>query len=340
MTDIRIDAQDEWVSEVTGPATAETPIDLTMSFMGRPVDYLLILLKTTFFIIITFGLYYPWARAERLRYLMNHTKLGPHAFSFNGTGQEIALSYFKGLFVYGLIYAGMIYGSRLTLETPVLGMAISVVFTSLFYGLLPLVIWGGKAYRLSRTRYRSIYFSVERRMRNAFLKRYFLDLMFTIFSLGFYGPVLIYNMQKNLTQATRWGNVPFQYTAQLSNSYWLSIQNFLLSVITLGLYMPFAFARRFNFNANHTRVGDQALLRSQITAGDVVVLVVVPLLLTTVTLGLAYPWVTVWARQRMLQRISVIGRMDFTGVRQNKDLASANGETMSDLWGVDMSMGV
>ncbi len=147
-------------------------------------------------------------------------------------------------------------------------------------------------------------------------------------------------MQKNFNNATRWGNVPLRYTARLSDSYWLSINNFLLCLVTLGLYMPFAFAKRLNFDANHTRVGDEIFVRAQITAGDVVMLVVVPLLLTTLTLGLAYPWVTVWARQRILQRFAVIGRLDLASVRQNKDLASADGETLGDLWGVDMSMGV
>lgn len=311
-----------------------------MDFNGKALDYLLIILKTTVLTLVTLGLYYPWARAERLRFLMNHTKLGPHAFSFNGNGKEIAIGYIKGLLVYGGIYAGIIYSGRLSGESPALGAALSLVFMALFYGLLPLAVWGGKAYRLSRTRYRSIYFSVDRQQRNAFLKRYALDLILVPVTLGFYLPVLLYNLQKNLTNATRWGNVPFSFTARLSDSYWLSIKNAFLMWITFGIYTPFAIAKRMNFDANHTRIGDQTFVRAQIKGGDVFALLFVPLLVTTVTLGLAYPWVTVWARQRLMQRFAVLGHIDFSSVRQNKDLTSADGETMSDLWGVDMSLGV
>jgi uncharacterized membrane protein YjgN (DUF898 family) len=323
-----------------GPGNQSTSINFSMDFSGKAVDYLLIILKTTLLTLVTFGLYYPWARAERLRFLMNHTKLGPHAFSFNGNGKEIAIGYIKGLLIYGAIYAGLMYSGRLSGESPGLGAVLSLVFISLFYGLLPLAVWGGKAYRLSRTRYRSIYFSVDRKQRNAFLKRYFLDLILVPLTLGFYLPVLFYNLQKNLTNATRWGNVPFHFTATLRDSYWLSIRNFFFTWLTFGIYMPFAIAKRMNFDANHTRIGDQTFVRAQIKGGDVFALLFVPMLVTTFTLGLAYPWATVWARQRLMQRFAVIGSMDFTLVRQNKDLTSAEGETMGDLWDVDMSLGV
>jgi uncharacterized membrane protein YjgN (DUF898 family) len=322
------------------PQSQSSPVDLTLGFNGQALDYLMIILKTTLLTLVTFGLYYPWARAERLRFLMNHTKLGSHAFSFTGNGKEIAIGYIKGLLVYGVIYVGIIYGSRIMTESPVLGGVLSAVFTLLFYGLLPLAIWGGKAYRLSRTRYRSIYFSIDRSQRNAFFKRYGLDLILVPLTLGFYLPVLLYNLRKNLTNATRWGNVPFSYTAQLKDSYWLSIENAVLMVITCYLFTPFALARRMNFDANHTRIGDQTFVRAQLTGLDIIAMIFVPLVLTTLTLGLAYPWVAVWARQRLLQRYAVLGQFDFSAVRQSKDLASAGGETMSDLWGVDMSMGV
>jgi uncharacterized membrane protein YjgN (DUF898 family) len=317
-----------------------TSVNFTMDFNGKAVDYLLLILKTTLLTIVTLGLYYPWARAERLRYLMNHTKLGPQAFSFNGNGKEIAIGYIKGLLVYGVIYVGLIYSGRLAGESPVLGAVLSLVFMTLFYGLLPLAVWGGKAYRLSRTRYRSIYFSIDRQQRNAFLKRYALDLLLVPLTLGLYLPVLLYNLKKNLINATRWGNVPFTFTASLRASYWLSIRNFLLTSITFGLYTPFALAKRMNFDANHARIGEQTFVRAQLTGLDAFALLFVPLIVTTLTLGLAYPWATVWARKRLLQRFGVMGLFDFASVRQNKDLTSADGETMSDLWGVDMSLGV
>jgi uncharacterized membrane protein YjgN (DUF898 family) len=327
------------MNEIT-PQAQLTPVNYTMGFSGKALDYLLLLLKTTLLTIVTLGLYYPWARAERLRFLMNHTKLGPHAFSFNGNGKEIAIGYIKGLLIYGAIYAGLIYGSRITAESPVLGGILSLIFLTLFYAFFPLAVWGGKAYRLSRTRYRSIYFSVDRQQRNAFLKRYAMDFVLVPLTLGFYLPVLTYNFHKNLINATRWGNVPFTFTGRLKDSYWLSIRNFLLTVITFGLYSPFAMAKRLNFNANNTRIGDQTFVRAQISGIDVLALIFIPLLVTTLTLGLAYPWATVWARQRLLQRYAVLGHIDFSSVRQNKDLTSADGETLSDLWGVDMSLGV
>jgi uncharacterized membrane protein YjgN (DUF898 family) len=57
------------------PQSQSSPVDLTLGFNGQAMDYLLIILKTTLLTLVTLGLYYPWARAERLRFLMNHTKL-------------------------------------------------------------------------------------------------------------------------------------------------------------------------------------------------------------------------------------------------------------------------
>jgi|GEM_PF-706008 len=331
------------VPEAIGPLPAArkiNSIDLSMDFTGKPTDYLILLLKTTFLTIVTLGLYYPWARAERLRFLMNHTQLGSHFFSFTGTGKEIAVGYIKAFLLYGLLYAGIYGGGFLQQMNATMGLILSAVALLLFYGFLPLIIWGAKAYRLSRIRYRSIYFSMDHAQRKNFLLKTLRDFFFSFISLGFYIPVFKYNLTRNLIQATRWGNLSFDFNATRGESYRLSMKNFLLTIFTFGLYGPFALANRINFTANHTRVGKTASLRTSITGVDILLLLVVPLVVTTLTLGLAFPWASLWARKNYLKLFSILGEIDLADVRQDKDRAGAAGETIGDLWNVDMSFGV
>ncbi len=326
--------------EALPAARKPNSIDLKMDFSGKPSDYLILLLKTTFLTIVTLGLYYPWARAERLRFLMNHTQLGSHSFTFTGTGKEIAVGYVKAFVLYGLIYAGIYGGGFLQQMNAMMGIILSAVALLLFYGFLPLIIWGAKAYRLSRTRYRSIYFSMDHAQRKNFISKTLRDFCLSFITFGFYIPVFKYNLTRNLIQATRWGNLSFDFSATRGESYRLSMTNFLLIIFTFGLYSPFAVANRINFTANHTRVGKTASLRTSVTGIDILLLVVVPLVITTLTLGLAFPWVSLWARKNYMKLFSILGEIDLADVRQEKDRVGAAGETIGDLWNVDMSFGV
>ena len=60
-----------------------------LRFTGNGSEYFGILIVNWFLTIITFGIYYPWARAKSLRYIYGSTTLNNERFHFSGTGLEM-----------------------------------------------------------------------------------------------------------------------------------------------------------------------------------------------------------------------------------------------------------
>jgi len=64
------------------------PKKKSFAYLGKGTEFTLIFFKNLLLTIITFGLYYPWARVEKLKYHYTSTELENTRFYFNGTGKE------------------------------------------------------------------------------------------------------------------------------------------------------------------------------------------------------------------------------------------------------------
>jgi uncharacterized membrane protein YjgN (DUF898 family) len=312
---------------------------LRLDFVGKPLDYFFILLKTLFFTLATFGLFFPWARAQRLRYVYNHTKIGTHSLSFHGQGLEIAIGFLKALIVYAIFSYGTVLLQAYSQQHPIQGAVFMMILLLLFYSMIPFALWAAQAYRVSRLRYRSIYFSQDPRERKLFVVQIIFDMILTLLTFGLYAPVMMYHIHQGLIQGLRWGNLRFHSTAQLSTSYTMALFHFFACVLTLGLYIPFAMARRLNFYVSHLQLGN---LRFELKLGamDALKVFAWPVLATTFTLGLAFPWVDAYRRRHLYQAVRVLGELDLTQVEQRKESADAKGEGFADVWGLDAGLGV
>ncbi len=309
--------------------------------MADPLDFFILILRNLFLTLVTFGLYYPWARAARLRFIAEHTLLGSHHFRYTGHGKEILIGYLK---VFGLLFAiGLLQAlmSRLLLpDHEVIFFGWSLVLAGI-YGLLILIAtWGAWSYRLSRHQYRGIQFSLDRSQRDTYMRDATRDFVLTVLTLGLWAPVSMFHAQRNLLNPTRYGNLAFSYRGDLKVSYLLSLKNFILTVITFGLYTPWAIAARLNYDYNRIAVGEKAQLVARVRGSEILLTFFVPLLMTTLTMGLAYPWITVWARNRFLSQLAVAGEIDYAGVEQRKSSETSVGETLGNVLDMDVSFGV
>ncbi|MFM2111485.1 MAG: hypothetical protein RLZZ271_145, partial [Pseudomonadota bacterium] len=74
-----------------------------LRFTASGSEYLRIWVVNLLLIIITLGIYYPWAKARRIRYFCNNTELQGHSFDFHGEpikmlkGSVLALIFFLAL---------------------------------------------------------------------------------------------------------------------------------------------------------------------------------------------------------------------------------------------------
>ena len=74
-----------------------------IEFFGKGSEYFSIMIVNWLLTIITLGLYYPWAKAKKLRYIYGQTALNSERFHFSGTGKEMFLGYIKVIIIYYFI---------------------------------------------------------------------------------------------------------------------------------------------------------------------------------------------------------------------------------------------
>jgi uncharacterized membrane protein YjgN (DUF898 family) len=133
------------------------PHRLDFKFTGSGSEYFRIWIVNLFLVVITFGIYYPWARVRKLRYFYANTLVDGDALGFHGTPQTM----FKG---YLLIAAlGGAY-SLLSHLSPIAGVvALVALFT-----VGPALWRAGLRFRLANTSWRGLRFAFTGSMKDAY----------------------------------------------------------------------------------------------------------------------------------------------------------------------------
>ena len=68
-------------------------------------------------ILVTLGIYYPWAKYRRLKYFHQHTFVDGHAFDFMAQPKQMLQGYMLGLVVFGVYTLS-------SQASPLLGLAV------------------------------------------------------------------------------------------------------------------------------------------------------------------------------------------------------------------------
>jgi uncharacterized membrane protein YjgN (DUF898 family) len=327
----------ERLDDTTSP-TKEN-VNLRMAFHGQGLDFFILVLKTTLLTIATLGLYYPWSRCQRLNYLYRNTTIGNHNLLFHGTGWEIAVGYIKALTIYGFAYGLFLYSQSLAESIPALAALIFLAFTMITFGLSPAAVWGGRSYRASRLSYRGIRFGMEKSRFKSFYFKSIRDIILIMVTLGLYSPFALYGYRKRINDASLWGNQNLEFAASRKESVILSLTNFFLTIFSLGLLSPVAFIRRTNFNLRKISI-QNVELRSDLKWIDGYVITIMPLIVSTLSLGLLYPWAMVFATSHFYSKITLVGQIDLSSILQGQNMGNALGETASSLLDFDTGLGV
>ena len=125
-----------------------TPRDLDLRFLGRGSEYFGIWIVNLLLIIVTLGLYWPWARARKLRWFAENTELDGRPFHFAGTARQMF-----GGFVLGTI--GLIAYLFADQIHPALGVVTVLVFALVW----PWLFTASLRFRLARTEWRGLPFA-------------------------------------------------------------------------------------------------------------------------------------------------------------------------------------
>ena len=300
-----------------------------LTFHGSWQKLFSIQIVNIFLIIVTLGIYYPWARAKVLKYTFSETDFAGSRFTFHGTGLEL----FKGM-LFGLLIIGTAYGLFFYLSTvhhPFIGGFLFFFFMMLF---VPFIIHSSMRYRTSRTSWRGIHFGYRGNLKEI-MNLSAKGTLLSIVTLGIYSAWFAMELRRYVLGHTRMGNVEFNYSGKGSPFFWMNVKGYFLSIITLGIYSFWWIKDMFNFyidNINLTQGSQVLTLKSSATGSGFLKLMLGNFFMIVFSLGLASSWATVRTLNYVFNNIHFKGELDLNSIMQTEEnYKNATGEDLAGL---------
>ena len=228
---------------------------LYLSFHGSGGSLFGIFIVNTLLTMLTLGVYYFWSKAKIRRYLYSQTELGADRFANHMTGGELFVGWIKAIVLIVAISLLSEVPSLFWFETSVQWVTMGIFYFLFFLFFLPLAIVGSWRFRLSRTAWRGIRFTFRGNSK-AFFKMYYVGLLKTIFSLGFYYPYFEIRVREFLIQKAYFGTQRLHFEGQGRDLVWYYVLAWLLTPFTLGLYWFWYDARKTRYYWRQTTFQD------------------------------------------------------------------------------------
>ncbi|MEY4754736.1 MAG: hypothetical protein RJA44_2411 [Pseudomonadota bacterium] len=221
-----------------GPETATLAptSSLALRFTGSGSEYFRIWIVNLLLTVVTLGIYYPYAKARKLRYFHENTLVGGAPLSFHGDPRRMLRGYLLigGLFVLYSILAG---------TAPLLAAMMLVCSVP----LAPLLLWSALRFRLGQTGWRGLRFQFDGSLRDA----YFVFLPIVL-------PLAAFVLAQSLLVA------PGEEATAL-----LALKTILSALGSLGLAVmaPWTHWRLKRYQHSHYRLGHE-VTRLDVSFGD------------------------------------------------------------------------
>lgn len=307
----------------------------TLAFKGQGSELFSIQIVNIALMLVTLGLYYPWAKAKNLQYIYRKTELAGSPFTFHGTGKEMFKGFIKGIGIFAVLYAVLIYG---TLQAQQEEFGTYLICLAIFVGglsvLLPLAMHGMMRYRTSRTSWRGIHMGYRGTLGSMF-KVFYLNLFFTIITFGIYGAWFTTNLRKEIIGNLRFGNASFTYNGDGGEYFILNLKGYFLSIFTLGIYSFWWAKDLINYYIDNIFIeqdGKYSRLDSSLSGGDYFKLAIGNLFIMVLTLGLGYAWVVTRTLNAIVNNCEIIGEFNPDELAQTEgEYKDATFEDMADM---------
>ncbi|HJR05027.1 MAG TPA: YjgN family protein [Methylomirabilota bacterium] len=298
-----------------------------LTFHGTGGTLFGIHIVNTLLTLVTFGVYYFWAKTRLRRYLFSQTEIEGDRFAYHGSGRELLLGTLKAALVFGVPIT-VLNVIRDVLDAPALvKVAAGVLSGSLLFVLFPVAMVGARRYRLGRTSWRGIRFSFRGRVWEL-VKIVLVGTLLTGITLGLYYPVLLVKRQAFMISNSYFGSERFGFAGRGRDLFWVYVQAALLTLPTLGLSWVWYIARKRRYFWDHTTFA-AARFSCTVTGRALLGLWVVNALLLVGTLGIAWPWVRVRNVNFAFRNLALVGPLDLERIQQEAQHVSTMGEGLS-----------
>ena len=304
------------------------------AFTGSGVAFFALVAKNMLLTLLTLGIYLPWAKTERRKYLWQNIEVAGHRLRYHGTGKELLVGYAKVAVAYLVFLAVNALAPKLLGAT--VGAVVQVAFVLLVVLVVPFAIWGARRYLLSRTSYRGVRFRLEGDAR-PFAKLFLTGYLLTMVTLGLYAPIWSNRMHRMLMNATALGTRAFEYRGDDRAVFRMAIKYFLLAFVTFGLSLFWYHAALARYQIENTWL-DEAEGRLEVTGWELFSLFLLQLFATTLTLGLAFPWVTTYTMRFYLSRMTMVGQVDFARIYRAESTGDASADGLADALDVGIAL--
>jgi uncharacterized membrane protein YjgN (DUF898 family) len=310
--------------------------DYQLDFLGKGSEYFSIMIINWLLTIVTLGIYYPWARANKLRYMYGQTTLNNERFHFSGTGREMFFGFLKLILFYAVIIAVQYLVADLA-GMPI--VALLIIYPIIFI-IVPFAIHGSFRYKMSRTSYRGIRFGYQGN-RTELTKGFFKWAILTIITLGIYSSWMHMNIRRYTHSKIRFGNVNFFNDCYGGDWFVIHLKGYFLSILTLGIYVFWWQAAIFNYYINNLSMdqGERTIrCYSSATGVKFFQLMIVNLLIIVFTLGFGKAWADIRSQKFVFDNIQMIGDIDINEIQQTQEeYHNAFGEDALDFFEIDLA---
>lgn len=133
-------------------------VKLRLEFTGSGSEYFRIWIVNLLLILVTLGLYFPWAKVRRLRYFYGNTQLDGDPFDFHGDPRKMA----KGFLLMGVLFALYSLAAEFSPSARLAALLIVV-------GLGPALLKSSLQFRLANTSWRGLRFRFTGSLRDAYV---------------------------------------------------------------------------------------------------------------------------------------------------------------------------
>lgn len=304
--------------------------------------------------IATLGAYHFWGKVKIRRYRFSQTTFAGDRFTYHGTGKELYQGFLKAMLVFGVPYFSLVAAHTFLAFSKWIDLLLQALAGLVLFLYVPIAIVNARRYRCTRASWRGIRFSFRGRTTD-FLALYFRGWFFTVLTLGAYYPYFQTKRQAFLNSHTYFGNQRFHFTGHgsglmipfavtllmtyavlilcgLTMAFQLTNAGLTLLLIpfVLGPVWIWLLGQKQKYFWDHTTFG-QARFSSGVTWQKLFTLYIGNLALLVVTLGLAWPWVTVRNARFFTRTLSLQGPANFDQVLQETTESSVTGEGLSNL---------
>src|SRR5206468_2524815 len=199
-------------------------------------------------ILATLGVYFFWAKVRVRNYLWSESEFEGDRFAYHGTGRELIIGFAKAVAFFFLPITLLNTAPELLKASPIVVVAARMTVSILAAVFIPIAIVGARRYRLSRTSWRGIRFSLRASTRQ-FVGIWIRGWMLTSLTFGLYYPSFVTSQQRFLTSNTWFGSQRFAFDGRGRDLMGVWLGTIVLFLPTLGLSWFWFAAKRQRYYA-------------------------------------------------------------------------------------------